>query len=47
MAQMFAYESKPGEGGWLESLFFCTLATFVDGAVTVAIYGFLKLLMKP
>ena len=46
IGQMFAYQSKPG-GGWFETLFFCSLASVVDAAATLAIYVFLRFLMKP
>lgn len=43
---MFAYQSKPGDD-WLKALFFCALASLVDAAATLAIYAFLRFLMKP
>lgn len=44
--QIFAYAVKLAEM-WMHILLYCTLATVIDALVTIAIYGFLKLLMKP
>lgn len=40
MAQMFAFEIKPEESR-LQVFLFCTLATVIDAAVTIGIYGLL------
>lgn len=46
MAQMFAFELKPGESR-LNLFFFCTLASVIDMSVTIGIYRFLlKLLIQ-
>ncbi len=46
IGQMFAYAAEDGNS-WTKSFLFCTLASVVDAIVTVAIYVFLKLLVKP
>lgn len=45
IGQLFAFQSKPG-GGWLEALFFCSLASVIDAIATLAIDDFLRFLMK-
>ena len=40
MAQMFTFEVKPEESR-LQVFLFCTLATVIDAAVTIGIYGLL------
>jgi hypothetical protein len=46
MAQTFAYAEKPTVS-FAEIFIICTLASIVDAVVTLAIYAFLKFLMKP
>ncbi len=41
MAQMVAYQLKPEES-LLQIFLFCTLATVIDAAVTIGIYGLLS-----
>lgn len=46
IGQMFAYVAESGDS-WTKSFLFCTLASVGDAIVTIAIYVFLKFLMKP
>ncbi len=41
MAQMFAFEIKPEESR-LKVILFCTLASVIDAAITIGIYGILS-----
>ena len=43
--QMFAYGAEGG-GSWTKSFLFCTFASVGDAIVTIAIYVFLKFLVK-
>ena len=43
---MFAYNAESGDS-WTKSFLFCTLAFVADAIITVAIFVFLKFLMKP
>ncbi|MDQ3749041.1 MAG: hypothetical protein M3367_08530, partial [Acidobacteriota bacterium] len=46
IGQMSAYAAEGGDS-WTKSFLFCTLASAGDAVVTIAIYVFLKFLMKP
>ena len=46
IGQMFAYAADAGDS-WTKSFLFCTLASVGDSIVTIAIYVFLKFLIKP
>ena len=45
IGQMFAYAAEDGDT-WTKSFLFCTLASVGDAIVTIAIYVFLKFLMR-